>query len=224
MSAPYPAPAAARLRRPTWRDPRLIVGLVLVLACVALGARVLSAADRTVPVWAAAQTLAVGTPLARDHLSVTRVRADDALARYLSAASEPGAELVITRPVGEGELVPVTAVGPADLLDQRPVVVPLTPPLAAGLRPGARAEIWVSRRAADGAAAGAYAEPELLVRAADIRAVTAAEGALATSTPTGVEVMLDARDLPAVLDALANKATVALVPVPGSAPSGGDDR
>ena len=32
-----PAPVAPRLRRPSWRDPRLVVGLVLVALAVALG-------------------------------------------------------------------------------------------------------------------------------------------------------------------------------------------
>ena len=42
-TAPAPPPAA-RLRRPTWRDPRLLVGVVVVALSVALGAQ-----DRNYP-------------------------------------------------------------------------------------------------------------------------------------------------------------------------------
>lgn len=214
-SATLPAPAAARLRRPTWRDPKLLVGVVLVLAAVALGARAVSAADETVPVWAARNVLSVGTPLTADELTVARVRLGDAGEHYLSADGPPPSGLVLLRAVQAGELLPATAVGPADSFTRRPVVIPVLPPLAVGLRPGAVAEIWVALPKTSGGRA-TFGEPELLVEAADIRSVTAAEGALAASSPSGVEVMLEERDLPAVLDALAKEASVALVPIPGS--------
>ena len=40
-----PAPAAARLRRPSWRDPRLLVGLLLVAVAVVVGTTAVAAAD-----------------------------------------------------------------------------------------------------------------------------------------------------------------------------------
>ena len=47
------APIAGRLRRPSWKDTRLVVGLLLVLLATALGAAGLRAADHRVPVLAA---------------------------------------------------------------------------------------------------------------------------------------------------------------------------
>ena len=38
--AELPKPTAARLRTPSWRDTRLVVGLVLVLLSMAVGAKV----------------------------------------------------------------------------------------------------------------------------------------------------------------------------------------
>ena len=40
--AELPRPTAARLRQPSWRDTRLVVGVVLVLLSMAIGAKVLS--------------------------------------------------------------------------------------------------------------------------------------------------------------------------------------
>ena len=47
--AELPRPTAARLRQPAWRDTRLVVGVVLVLLSMAIGAKVVAAADDTVP-------------------------------------------------------------------------------------------------------------------------------------------------------------------------------
>ena len=49
---------ANRLRRPTWKDSRLLVGLLLVLLSTALGGFVVSRAEDTVPVYAAKADLA----------------------------------------------------------------------------------------------------------------------------------------------------------------------
>src|SRR5690242_3116816 len=64
---------AARTRRPGWRDPRLWVGVAIVAACVAIGARVLGSADETVGVWAVRADAGTGAILSRDDLEVRRV-------------------------------------------------------------------------------------------------------------------------------------------------------
>src|SRR3954452_22866223 len=56
-ASPTEAPAGPtprRVRPPRWLDLRLVLGVLLVLGSVLLGARVVTAADATVPVWAAA--------------------------------------------------------------------------------------------------------------------------------------------------------------------------
>jgi len=61
--AELPKPTAARLRKPSWRDSRLVVGLVLVLLSMAIGAKVIASADDTVPMYAAAAALVPGQPV-----------------------------------------------------------------------------------------------------------------------------------------------------------------
>src|SRR4051794_32919907 len=51
-------PTPRRVRPPRWLDLRLVLGVLLVLASVLLGARVVGAADATVPVWAVTGDLA----------------------------------------------------------------------------------------------------------------------------------------------------------------------
>src|SRR3712207_4756406 len=57
-SAEVPGPTPRRVRPPRWLDLRLVLGVLLVLGSVLVGARVVTAADATVPVWSARSDLA----------------------------------------------------------------------------------------------------------------------------------------------------------------------
>ena len=216
------AEPAARLRRPSWRDSRLLIGVLLVFAAVALGARTVAAADRTVPVYAARQALPSGTALTTEMLTVVRVRLVGTAA-YLDARDPPPAGRVLLRTVGAGELVPLSAVGRVDALQTRPVSIPLDDAPSTGLTAGSRVDVWASLRRTDGAVAAttgaAFAPPRLTAREVEVFAVNTAGGSLSASRSTTVQVLLDSAQLPVVLDALANGAKIALVPVPGSAPA-----
>ena len=54
-------PPGARLSKPSWKDPRLLVGLLLVLASVAGVVALVDAADRTVEAYAATRTSSSGS-------------------------------------------------------------------------------------------------------------------------------------------------------------------
>ena len=117
-----PAPSASRLPRARWLDARLLVGLLLVLLSVVVGAKVFADADQRVRVWSVTRDLGADTPLSGDDLRARSVSLDDATGRYLSA-DEDLEGLVLTRPVGRGELLPVSAVGRSDATSQRRIVI-----------------------------------------------------------------------------------------------------
>ncbi len=106
------APAPRRTRRPRWLDVRVIGGLVLVIAAVVVGARVVGASSHTSPVWAATKDLAAGTVIAPTDLVAVDVNLADTAARYLAADSDVtavvGSSLGV--PLRAGELLPVSAV------------------------------------------------------------------------------------------------------------------
>jgi len=211
---------AARLRRPSWRDPRLAVGAVLVLASVALGVGVVTAADDTVPVYAAGRTLAPGTPLSEADLRVVRVRLDGTLDRYLPADGDgPAPGAVTVRTVGAGEIVPRSAVGRADLLDVRPVTVPVDGPLPPGLGPGALVDVWIVALApGDRPPSDPPPAPEKALAGVEVSGVDTADGGLAPAAGASVAVLLDDDGTTRVLGALARGHRVDLVPLPGSVP------
>ena len=103
-----PGPAPRRVRPPRWLDLRLLLGVLLVLGSVLLGARVVGAADATVPVWAASGDLAAGTELDADDLVAVDVRLDDTADAYLSTSTRPEGR-TLARAVRAGELVPGSA-------------------------------------------------------------------------------------------------------------------
>lgn len=110
-----PAQPALRATAPGWRDPRLWIGIVIVAVSVVAGARLLSAADDTVSVWAVAADVGAGDVLSPDDLVATRVRFadEDGLAGYFTVDERLPADLEVTRGVGAGELLPRAAVGTA---------------------------------------------------------------------------------------------------------------
>lgn len=213
---------AVRLRAPSWRDGRLLVGILIVLSSMVLGARVVAAAGRTVPVFAAVTDLPSGHQLTASDVRVVPVHLASGTPLYLSARQTVPAGSVLVRPVGAGELVPVAAVGAPSALTRRPVTVPVAAPVPSGLRPGAAVDVWSSAKETGTGATG-YAPPVRIAQNAEVYAVTASGGGLGGTGAAGVQVLLDDGQVRSVLDALANAAKVALVPAAGQGPqtSGG---
>lgn len=215
MSAPT-SPPARRLDRPRWLDPRLLVGVLLVLASVAVGARVIAAAERGELVWSAARDLPAGTTLRADDLQATSVRLADSAAQYVDANAAPPTGYVLVRDLAAGELVPAAAVASADQSSrQRLVSVPVTAHLfPAGLERGHRVDVYLTVATDTGAAA--TTEPELVLADAAVAEVAAGSNGFGPSSGTiGVVLEVDASEAPAVVAAVA-AGTIQLVRLPGS--------
>jgi hypothetical protein len=144
-----PSPLAVRLRRPSWLDLRLVIGLLLVLVSVLVGARVVGAADRTTPVWAVRNDLAAGTALTPGDLAVVRMRVSAGADRYLAIVRSP-AGLSLTRDVGAGELLPADAVRVR--ADGSLVSIPVSPRhVPPTVRPGRRIDVYATTKSPGGA-------------------------------------------------------------------------
>jgi hypothetical protein len=197
-----PGPAARRLRPPGWLDLRLVLGVLLVLGSVLLGARVVGAADATVPVWAVAGDLAAGTELTADDLVAVDVRLDDAANAYLSTRTRPEGS-TLARAVRAGELLPGSALEePEDLVQLAlPVQAGYVPP---GLERGGLVDVYAVADPALGATAGTGGEVTLVVEQATVQALSGrSEGVLSTPTST-VQVVVsvaegDAQDVLAAI-------------------------
>jgi hypothetical protein len=165
-----------------------VLGVLLVLGSVLLGARVVSAADATVPVWAAAADLAPGTELTADDLVAVDVRLDAAADAYLSTGTRPEGR-VIARAVREGELLPRSVLeAPAEQVQLAlPVQAGYVPP---GLERGQRVDVYAVADPAAGAVAVADGSVTPVVRRATVQAISGrSDGVLSTPT-TAVQVVV----------------------------------
>jgi SAF domain len=183
-----PGPTPRRVRPPRWLDLRLVLGVLLVLGSVLLGARIVSAADATVPVWAADADLAPGTELTVDDLVAVDVRLDDSAEAYLSAGTRPEGR-VLARAVHEGELLPRSALeDPAEQVQLAlPVQAGYVPP---SLERGQVIDVYAVADPAAGAVGIADGSVTLVVRNATVQAITGrSDGVLSTPT-TAVQVVV----------------------------------
>lgn len=209
-----PTPVAARLARPRWLDPRLVTGLLLVLVSVVVGSRLLAGADDRVRVWAVTHDLGADSRLSGDDLTVRAVRLDDAAGRYVTADQDL-AGLVLTRPVGSGELLPRSAVARAGRVAQRRVVVEVDRIGAAGLDKGRVVDVYAVR---DAVAGEPPAVPDLVLSGVTVAEdVRSAGGAFASSSgKAGVALLVDGGDVADLIDAMAH-GDVYVVQVPPDA-------
>lgn len=190
--------------------------MLLLCGSVLLGARVLSSADDTVAVWAAATPLARGQEITADDLVPVRVRfADSAAAeRYVAAADELPDGVTVTRDVGPGELLPLAAFGHG--ADDGLVEVPLSVEsagLPSSVRVGSRVDVWVTPTAGDRDTASGAAEAVRVLTdvpvVADSSAGAAAGSFGSGALPVVVGVPRSAQDdLPRVLGRLSDGAVV----------------
>ncbi|MHA7281674.1 SAF domain-containing protein [Arthrobacter sp. TMS2-4] len=203
---------APRLRKPSWKDPRLLIGLLLVLASTAGVIALLESQNTTTQVYSAREDLPVGSKLTEEDLVAVPVRLGDASGAYLPVADGIPDGAVATRLVTRGELVPVTAVGRTDGLDRKPVGLTVEDPLPSGTAAGDRVDVWVSLRTDT----NSYEEPRLLLEAAEVAELTVGESALGASSSTLVQVLVDDDAMPELLGALSNDARIAVVLNPGA--------
>ena len=213
-----PAPVANRLRRPGWRDPRLLAGVAMVAGSVALGSWVVQGAERTTQVYVARDTLAPGSAIGVSGLGVAQVRLGDVdVTRYVTVADGLPQDVVALRVVAAGELVPRAALGSAADLDVRPVPIAVTVAPSADLVAGSLVDLWevpAPSRSTDGTDPAVM--PRELAPALTVAQVKRPDGAFATGGSTIVYVLVPTAILPTVLAAVAGDGAVQLVHVPGS--------
>ena len=201
----------ARLRKPSWKDPRLVVGILLVLASMAGVISLLGAADQTTEAYAALEPIAVGEPLTEDKLHRVKVRLGDLEPRYVTPESGLAQGLVAVQRIGKDQLVPRDSLGELDVLDRKPVAVTVEEALPAQAVAGSRVDVWVALPDAR----NGYSQPTLLLPGAEIAQLTPGSTALGSARSTVVMVLVTDTQMPQLLGAQANKAKISVVWNPG---------
>ncbi len=223
-----PDPDAARRRRRNAPDLRLVLGVLLVLGSVAGVYGIVAAADRRVTVYAAASALAPGERIDAGDLVQRSVALDGSERLYLAAGDIPRGGLVVTQPVAKGQLLPTSAVGSTAGVRTTSLVLQLATRVSGAVVPGASIDIWAapdpdagrtvasSDASSDGAAGGVAANagaPSVLVSGATVVKVLDDSGGFSVaSSGSSVEVLVPRARVARLLEAIAQKAALAVVP------------
>ncbi|MCT9624473.1 hypothetical protein HWD94_04960 [Pseudarthrobacter equi] len=210
---PETSAASARLKRPSWKDPRLLVGILLVLASVAGVVFLVGSADQTTEVYAARDGIAVGEALTEENVVRAKVRLGDSEQHYITAESGLPQGVVAVQRIGKDQLVPRASLGEVDDLDRKPVAIAVDETLPAQVIAGARVDVWVAQPDAK----NGFSEPKLLLPGAEIAEVTAGSTTLGSAKSTVLMVLVEDSRMPAILGAQANDARISVVWNPGGA-------
>lgn len=195
-------------------DPRLAVGIVLVLASVAGVAGVVLAADDSAAVWSARAALLPGDRIEEGDLELRQVRLGASAGLYLPAGSIPTRGAVVVRPIGAGELVPRAALGAVEGEQLASLVVGSSGALSASITDGSIVDLWASRATEE----GLFGPPAVLVSKATVVRVRESNSLIAGDTEVDVEILVPREKTALVLEALANNEALSFVP--STAPMG----
>lgn len=205
----------ARLKKPSWKDPRLLIGILLVLASVVGVISLVGAADQTAEAYTARESIAVGEKLTMDKLNLVKVRLGDVEQYYLTPATGVPDGLVAVQRIGKDQLVPRGSFGQPDGLDRKPVAVTVDEALPAQAVAGSRVDVWVALPDSR----NGFSQPTLLLPGAEIAQLTPGSTALGSARSTVVMVLVTDAQMPNLLGAQANKAKISVVWNPGGAGS-----
>lgn len=207
-----PAAPAARLKKPSWKDPRLLLGVLLVLASVAGVSALVASQDKTVQVLVASREIPVGSVLEAADFDVAQVSLGGLAGTYM-AADDPFPENAVAGTIiRRGELLARADLSKTESLDRKPLGLDVEAPLPSGIRAGDRVDVWASLP--DGK--NGYGEPRRLLTAAEISELSVNESVIAGADATRLLVLVEDQDLPALLGALSNQAKIAVVPNPSA--------
>lgn len=210
-TATLPRPTADRLRKPSWRDTRLVVGVGLIALATAAGAMVISSFDDSVEVYAASGELVPGQQLTRSDVRTVKVRMDDVGGEYLPADQKlPTGRIV--RAVGSGELIPSGAIGAPSKTGVKSITVQTGSASASTLVRGSVVDVWVSKK--QGGQGAEYSPPERMVERAMVAQVPGAKsGPLSVSggENASVQLLIPDGSIDRVIDAVNTDARITLV-------------
>lgn len=203
--------AMMRLRKPRWKDPRLIVGIVLVVASVLMGAVLVSRLSETTSVLVARSAIVPGDAISAEDLETVELRLGEQTDHYVGTPEAIPEGAVALRTIRAGELVPLSAIGQSAEVPLRPVVIPVDAAVAESVVPGAMVELWHTAPAAE---EGADAQAGLLVPDAVVRRID--EGSSLGMQEMSVEVLVPSDSVDEVLEVLSQDERLDVIGIPGA--------
>lgn len=209
-----PRPIAARIRRPGFKDPKLVIGILLVVLSVVAMVFVVQATDSRQGYWAASADAAPGEPITAENFTVVQAHLSEADGHYWSADEPLPETFAVTSTIRQGEFLPRATVSEHDPEDRQQFAIRTAEDVPDAVQPGSRVDLWVSQP--DDQRQG-YTNAELTAESAEVVAVEDQRSGLGASSTLTVYVLLTPEQLPAIIDAQAASAKISIVPAsPGN--------
>ena len=196
------------VKQRAWFDPRFAIGLILVVASVAGVSWVVAAADTSTPVLAARTPLSIGDRVDSRDFTVVSVRLERFESRYLRPADLPAEGIVIGRAIGEGELVPLSAVGTSASDSLSSVVIEANGTLSHSVTPSSTVDVWTAAETD----AGKFGAPAVAVSGATVVRLIEPSGIVVDESASAVELLVPDSDIARLLESIANDDAISLVP------------
>ena len=215
-----PTPSARRLTKPSWKDARLIIGVLLVLLSVVIGALAFRAADDRIGVWAASTTLTPGEPIEEGDLQRVDVQLGDASSGYIPSSQQIPVGAVVDRALGPGELLPRAAVVNAADLDVQRVPVRVDPVSLSNLTKGSTVTVLAPaapERDEDGRRTDEDTPYEVVAEGVPVHSLPKSSGGVISSGSTAAAILVIPKDqVPQILSLDDSKRPIKLVVEAGS--------
>jgi hypothetical protein len=212
------APEASRIRRPSWGDPRLLVGLALMFVAVVIGFVVVTEADDRAPVFVVTHVVARGEQIADADVQAVDVHLGRVADSYLAADRNLPADLWALRDLRPGELVPSGAVGNAAMVQVQPMTLPVDAGSAGAVGEGSVVDVYVSRPARGSTpAVPVLEEPDAVLTGVSVVRLSARDAILGSASETrSVTVAVPRGKVKRLVGDVAAGSRIILVPVSGS--------
>lgn len=200
---------ARRIRPPGWRDPRLLIGLLLVALSVTGVVALVQTIDERQGYWAASKDIVPGAQVTAEDFHIVQASISESAEHYWKADKQLPPEFLVSSTILQGELLTQRQVAESDPDGRQQVGVRVSEDMPASVTIGSRVDVWVAAAREDGRG---YEEPTKMISNAEVTGTDNNTSAFAAANTTTVYVMLAQDAVPPVLDAQANDAKIALVP------------
>ena len=189
-------------------DPRLAIGIVLVVASIVGVVSLVATADDSIDVYAAASPLNPGDRVMSTDLVVRSVKLNESGEFYIHRGDLPVEGFIATRSIGVGELIPSSSLGSHEGLSLTAVVVSPQGGLATTVSSGASVDVWASAELED----GRYGAPGVIISAATVVRLVEDDSLVSSARGNAIELLVPRSRVARLLEAMANGDVLSVIP------------
>lgn len=231
---------SARLQRPGFKDPKLILGVLLILVSIVGVIAIVQLNNRTTQYYTAKNDIHIGDKISTDMLNPVDANMGSASKNYFSADEIKDGDLIATRFINAGDIVSKSSASTETKEKRRLVTVSIDRGAATTLKAGGSVDVWAASRQSsnngqspsssnaakeeggkDGSSADNTSnagngskgeESSALVTNAEISNIIVQESVLGANGKATVQLWVNDDDVRKIVQANANDMTITLVP------------